>query len=161
MLTSTIKALQRDRGQCVLTRTAPPQVAHIVPHAVGKLPGPLRDTQPDIFKLLRYLVGPTVVNRLTDYLLAPDDAGRTHINRLENLISLSTIVHEHFGKGWLVLEPVGDVLSALGAEQALWTYELKFSWVPTNRPCPVRLRGTSQVGSRASFMFNSRAARYE
>lgn len=105
-----------------------------MPYSVGKTPGSLRETRPDIFKLLRYLVGPTVVNRLSDYPLAPDAAGRTRINRLENLISLQYCYHIYFGNGFFVLEPAGDPLSALTMEQGLWTYELKFSWVPTNRP---------------------------
>ena len=93
--------VQSDEAQCVMTRSAPPRVAHIVPHAVGTLSRPLRETQPDIQKLLWFLVSHIVVNLVTDDFLAVDVAHRAQINRLENLISLSSIVHEGCGKvGW-------------------------------------------------------------
>ena len=152
-------ALQRDRSLCVLSQTSHPEVAHIVPYAVGKTLGSLRDTQPDIFKLLRFLVGPTVVNRLSDYLLALDDAGTTRINRLENLICLQPGYHVYFRRGLFVLEPVGDPLSALTLEQGLWTYEVTFNWVPTNRPCPIRSQGRSGAKPHEKERVNARATR--
>ncbi|KAF8457405.1 hypothetical protein BGX38DRAFT_1157978 [Terfezia claveryi] len=58
----------------------------------------------------------------------------TRINRLENLICLSPDNHNRFGRGLFVLEPVGDPLAGLGDDGQLWSYEVKFSWFPQNKP---------------------------
>jgi len=89
-----------------------------------------------------FLAGPSVVRQLKEYLFnATDTAGRTRINRLENLVCLSLSNHDMFGSGYFVLEPVGDPLASLGDYGQLWSYEMKFSWVPQNKP----RQGTRQV----------------
>jgi len=95
----------------------------------------LEEARPDVFQFLTFLAGPSVVRQLKEYLFnATDTAGRTRINRLENLVCLSPTNHDMFGRGYFVLEPVGDPLASLGDHGQLWSYEVKFSWVPQNKP---------------------------
>jgi len=102
----------------------------------------LEEARPDVFQFLTFLAGPSVVRQLKEYLFnAADTAGRTRINRLENVICLSPSNHHMFGCGYFVLEPVGDPLASLGDHGQLWSYEVKFSWVPQNKP----RQGTRQV----------------
>ncbi|KAF8432374.1 hypothetical protein BGX38DRAFT_1276775 [Terfezia claveryi] len=130
-------ARERDNNLCVISQTgAPtPTVAHIVPYSIGRDPRALEEARPDVFRFLTFLAGPSVVRQLKEYLFNPTDPrGRTRINRLENLICLSPSNHTMFGYGLFVLEPVGDPLASLGDNGELWSYEVKFSWVPQNQP---------------------------
>ncbi|KAF8432164.1 hypothetical protein BGX38DRAFT_263305 [Terfezia claveryi] len=128
-------ARARDNARCVLTLKFRPEVAHIITHSLGRTPGTLVDDKPDIFQLLKFLAGPSVIQNLTEYLLTPQGiGGRTRINRLENLLCLSETEHVWFGHGWFVLEPVGDPLATLlGGEGTLRSYDVRFSWVPQYR----------------------------
>jgi len=110
---------------------------------VGRDPRALEEARPDVFLFLTFLAGPSVVRRLKEYLFNPTDtSGRTtRINRLENLVCLSPDNHGRFGRGLYVLEPVGDPLASLGDHRKLWSYEVRLSWVPQNKP----RQGTRQV----------------
>jgi len=120
---------------CVVSlSTTPVVVAHIVPYSVGRDPRVLEEAMPDLFRFLTFLAGPSVVRELEEYLLSTDARGQTRINRLENLICLSPDNHDRFGHGSFVLEPVGDPLAGLRDDGQLWSYEVRFSWVPENKP---------------------------
>ncbi|RPB20269.1 hypothetical protein L211DRAFT_841950 [Terfezia boudieri ATCC MYA-4762] len=120
---------------CVVSLSSDPEVTHIVPYSIGRDPRVLEEARPDVFQFLTFLAGPSVVRQLKEYLLNSTDArGRTRINRLENLICLSPDNHNRFGRGLFVLEPVGDPLAGLGDDGQLWSYEVKFSWLPQNKP---------------------------
>ncbi|KAF8434466.1 hypothetical protein BGX38DRAFT_1145892 [Terfezia claveryi] len=80
--------------------------------------GRLTQVQPQALSrpraLLTYIAGPTVVEKVTDYLLqAPTGYEQTQINRLENLLCLFSSHREEYGHGLFVLEPVGDLLAGL------------------------------------------------
>jgi len=108
----------------------------------------LEEARPDIFQFLMFLAGPSVVRELKEYLFNETyTAGHTRINRLENLVCLSPDNHDMFGRGEFVLEPVGDPLASLGDHGQLWSYEVKFSWVPQNKP----RQGTRQGGGWCSW----------
>ncbi|KAF8464683.1 hypothetical protein BDZ91DRAFT_764022 [Kalaharituber pfeilii] len=142
--TATAEAKVRDNSRCVVSQDRSPVVAHIVPYSLGSHPGPLSSSRPNVFKLLTFFAGPTLVQRLSDYLLAPaGSAGRTRINRLENLICLGHRNHFYFSRGYFVLEPVGDPLATLTRPgDLLHSYEVRFAWVPRHRPrLPVVERG--------------------
>jgi len=92
---------------------------------------------PNLFRLLTFLAGPTVVQAVSNYLLQPSPgqgrSGHTQVNRLENLICLSATHHYQFGRGYFALEPVGDPLSGLEPNGQLARYDVKFSWLPQYR----------------------------
>ncbi|RPB19111.1 hypothetical protein L211DRAFT_853514 [Terfezia boudieri ATCC MYA-4762] len=133
---SVQRARQRDNEYCILSHMLGPQVAHIFPFSLGQRPG-LLETRPNIFRLLTYLAGPTVVDNVENYLLqvpvGQGRSGQTHINRLENLLCLSATYHQWFGHGLFVLEPIGDPLAGLDPNGQLSEYEVRFSWVPQYR----------------------------
>jgi len=87
--------------------------------------------------MLTFLAGPTVVERITKYLLEqPTGQGRsvhTQTNRLENLLCLDANNHQGFGHGYFVLEPVGDPLAYLDPNGVLSRYDVRFSFVPQYR----------------------------
>ena len=121
----------------MLSNRPHPQVAHIFPFSLGQRPGSLRETRPNIFRLLTFLAEPTVVERFTNYLLGQPTGRRrsvhTHINRLENLLCLDGLNHPAFGHGYFVLEPVGDPLAGLDRNGVLSRYDVRFSLVPQYR----------------------------
>ncbi|KAF8463879.1 hypothetical protein BDZ91DRAFT_824673 [Kalaharituber pfeilii] len=142
--TANAEAKLRDNSRCVVSQEVLPEVAHIVPYSLGSHPGPFSSSRPNVFKLLTFFAGPTLVQRLSDYLIGPAGSdGRTRINRLENLICLCQRTHYLFGQGYFVLEPVGDPLEILtGPGDLLHSYEVRFAWVPRHRPrLPVVERG--------------------
>jgi len=132
-----------------------PQVAHIVPFSLGHQPGSLQETKPNLFRLLSFLAGPTVVQAVSNYLLQPTPgqgrSGHTQVNRLENLICLSATHHYQFGRGYFVLEPVGDPLAGLQPNGQLARYDVKFSWLPQYRSGHA---GEYCIHSRPSFHSN-------
>ena len=108
------QALERDFGMCVLTCEPQPGVAHIIPYSFGRHAGPLDQTTPNIMAFLHIFAGPDAVNNINNYLMRPTAYGRgSQINRVENLLSLAPNIHQRFGSGNFVLEPVGDPLEAL------------------------------------------------
>ena len=107
---------------------------------------------PHVYRFLRVFAGPSVVNRLDEYLMAsPGLGGRTRINRLENLLCLSEDSHRFFGRGYFVLEPVGDPLSSLWPEEdILHSYDVRFTWVARQHPpAGHEFRGTSKCHMQA------------
>ena len=112
-------------------------------YSVGRHYGPLEATMPNVFQFLSVSAGPTVIERINNYLLMPvSPGGRNNINRLENLLCLSANCHELFGHGIFVLEPLGDPLERLTDEtQTLNEYDVRFSWVAQHRAPQLVLPG--------------------
>ena len=120
---------------CVLTCGPRPEVAHIISYSFGRHAGPLDQTMPNVMAFLNVFAGPDVVSNINNYLMRPTADGRgSQINRVENLLSLASQIHQGFGAGDFVLEPVGDPLEALRDNDVLTSYQVRFSWLTESRP---------------------------
>jgi len=147
MIANVLKTLERDRYHCALSQEGQPVVAHIIPYSFGRHAAALETVMPNAFRFLNLFAGQTVINRLNNYLMLPEVVGgQSRINRLENLLCLSPTNHRLFGRGFFVLEPLGDPLVRLRNEaDTLDSYDVRFSWLPEHRP-PVaeHMRGESE-----------------
>lgn len=140
-------ALLRDARRCVLSGAFGVEVAHIFPYATRNS----SETSKNIhfLKLLHLFCGHEEASKVELYLglgtdIAPGTAtplihGSHPINRQENLITLQAGLHKFFGKGALVLEPIGDPLSIFDAaanvhpHPQLTSYRVRITYLPLHR----------------------------
>ncbi|KAH0562851.1 hypothetical protein GP486_002524 [Trichoglossum hirsutum] len=99
-------------GKCVITGDglSISEVAHIIPYSVGK--SQARATT-DLWAVLRIFWGDEAVLRLQPLIFgAPGDeynpTAKTPVNKLYNVITLSSQAHTCWGQGYFVLEPHPD-----------------------------------------------------
>ncbi|KAF8432519.1 hypothetical protein BGX38DRAFT_1225559 [Terfezia claveryi] len=118
-------ATTRDQRRCLITlKDDPIEVAHLVPLSTYDNTNDLCRVQSAFLSLLRMFADEN-----------PSPAGNKLINRMENLITLSTETHRYWDTGKITLQPVGDPLSIFTANpDALLThYDVIFSYVPGHR----------------------------
>lgn len=144
-----IKVRERDNSACVLTKlTTQLEVTHIIPYSLGS-------NSLNFIHLTRMFAGDTVANCVDAYLSPSTNSHRTNINRLENLLTLSSEKHGYFGSCLFTLTSISDPLSNPGE---LRSYECEFRWVPRYHR-PPRMRTTTQLLSPGTQLLSSRGER--
>lgn len=140
-------ALLRDARRCVLSGAFGVEVAHIFPYATRNSSEKSKNIH--FLKLLHLFCGHEEALKVELYLglgteMNPGTAtplihGSHPINRQENLITLQAGLHKFFGKGALVLEPIGDPLSIFDApahvhpHPQLTSYQVRITYLPLHR----------------------------
>ncbi|KAJ6262735.1 hypothetical protein Dda_1292 [Drechslerella dactyloides] len=122
------KTLKRDGAKCVLTSsTAWVEACHIIPYRLGfrKLKGTRSSDKLDFWAMLQMLLPAVDYTRVHDFLIGFSD-GISRINRLENMLSLSTEHHKGFGAGRFILEPLRETITPTG-------YQARFCLLPALR----------------------------
>ncbi|KAF8451490.1 hypothetical protein BGX38DRAFT_1182407, partial [Terfezia claveryi] len=139
----TQDTLVRDSSTCVLSgeNSRFNEVAHIFPYSIGRSsPGP-RSTfstqHPNFYTFLHLFAGAAITSTLESYLLSPIRS-RTRINGLENLFTLTPLLHRMWDDCVFTLIPVGDPLAGI-SDSELTSYDVSFQWLPKRRPAPVDL----------------------
>ncbi|KAH0556327.1 hypothetical protein GP486_005746, partial [Trichoglossum hirsutum] len=103
--------MDRD-GSCVITGQdcSGSQAAHIIPYSIGKSQA---RASTDLWAVLRMFWGDEEVGDIQSLVFGtptdpPSDKTHTLINRLYNVITLSSQAHTYWGQGYFVLEPHPD-----------------------------------------------------
>ncbi|KAF8422265.1 hypothetical protein EV426DRAFT_606743 [Tirmania nivea] len=138
--TQTQRALFRDKSTCILTghKTALNEVAHIFPYSLGrKNPVHTRSLstyKPNLHSFLLLFAGESITSSLEKYLLSVSRSRNgtfwTNINRLENLLTLTPLLHRMWDQCMFTLTPIGDPLASGGDLDA---YDVAFHWLPRHR----------------------------
>ncbi|GIK07724.1 hypothetical protein Aspvir_003391 [Aspergillus viridinutans] len=145
-------AKERDGGKCVVTGRQEVQVCHIVPHCLLKKKKPTDLTRPipDLWKLLSLFFDNEHVLQWKNAIFPDPDSIP------ENLICLSSSVHEDWADGYCAFKPLR--VSSDSREM-----ECEFHWLP-HKPHgptdkvdlsrrPSSTTGLDQSGGRFSYTF--------
>jgi len=146
--TAAKAATIRDQRRCLITlKDDPVEVAHLVPLSTYANANDFPRAQPAFITLLQMFAGEETKQNVMNYLgltspststttaEKPSPAAQKLINRMENLMTLSTETHRYWDTGKIILQPVGDPLARFttNPDALLTHYDVTFSYVPGHR----------------------------